>query len=321
MTYNLNAKDSQILTELDLNARIPLTQLAKKVKLSVQVVKYRIEKLERDNIIQQYYAIVDVKKLGQVITVVYLKFQHLSTKDENEWIAQMNKHPQVMGLAKIAGDWDLTFVVMAKNHDEFNDIYLNICKGRKEKILKSTITTESKATYYNMALFDERINSPISTSVGNTFEKVDEIDHKLIMELSYNCRQTLMDLTKKVDLTANGIKDRIKQLVKKGIIIGYKTKINYEKLGYLHFRVMLQLKNPISSVTNSIQTYLSGLNNVESVNKYVGYDDLNFRCYVKSIHELHDMVSKLKDQFIEEIITTEYVLFFAWESMNYYLKE
>ena len=48
----LNLKDKKILTELEMNARITHSELGKKIRLSKQVVKYRIEKLEKEKYIQ-----------------------------------------------------------------------------------------------------------------------------------------------------------------------------------------------------------------------------------------------------------------------------
>ena len=44
-TAKLDLKDRKILRELDMNARIPMNELAKKVGLSRQVVQYRIQRM------------------------------------------------------------------------------------------------------------------------------------------------------------------------------------------------------------------------------------------------------------------------------------
>ena len=45
MAVSLDVKDKKILSELDYNSRIPLTLLARRVRLSKEVVHYRIKKL------------------------------------------------------------------------------------------------------------------------------------------------------------------------------------------------------------------------------------------------------------------------------------
>ena len=69
----LDLKDKKILTELEMNARIPHSELGKRIGLSKQVIKYRIEKLEKGKYIQGYNALIDLERLGETIYVVYLK--------------------------------------------------------------------------------------------------------------------------------------------------------------------------------------------------------------------------------------------------------
>ncbi|MBI2143762.1 AsnC family transcriptional regulator, partial [Candidatus Woesearchaeota archaeon] len=60
----MDAKDRKILSELDMDARQPLSAIAKKVGLSREVVNYRIRQLERRNIVKGYYTVLDTAKLG-----------------------------------------------------------------------------------------------------------------------------------------------------------------------------------------------------------------------------------------------------------------
>ena len=60
--------DKELLRLLTENARMPLNQLAQKVFLSSPAVASRIEKLEREGIIQSYTTKVDYLKLGYPIT-------------------------------------------------------------------------------------------------------------------------------------------------------------------------------------------------------------------------------------------------------------
>ena len=64
MAYKLDAIDKQIIFELDRNARIPETKLAKKVNRSKESVRYRIKKLQEEKILLGYRTWFDPSKLG-----------------------------------------------------------------------------------------------------------------------------------------------------------------------------------------------------------------------------------------------------------------
>ena len=62
----LNLKDKKILYELEKDARITNSLIARKVGLSKDAVGYRIKQLEEKGIIKGYRAIIDVNKNGEV---------------------------------------------------------------------------------------------------------------------------------------------------------------------------------------------------------------------------------------------------------------
>ncbi|MFH1521602.1 MAG: AsnC family transcriptional regulator [archaeon] len=314
----LDLKDKKILSELEMNARISFAELGKKVGLSKQVVKYRIQKLESENIIQGYNALVDVSRLGEVIYVVYLKLVQISSIQEKEWMNSMSKSPNVLAVGKNAGHWDLTVAMRCANNKELDEVLKKITSGKSDKIKEKLITSEIESSYFSTELLFEGNKYEAVTSDTQDNIELDEKDKKIIHYLSENCRISLLDLSDKIKMSPNGVKNKIKNLENKKIIIGYKTKINYEKLGYLHFRVFLHLNGWTKELCDDIKSFLKSEGNVESVSRYMGYADIDFRCYTKDIGELYNLVSKIKDKFLKEVIEIDSMPIFGWEKIEYY---
>jgi Lrp/AsnC family transcriptional regulator, leucine-responsive regulatory protein len=314
----LDLKDRKILAELEMNARITHAELGKVVGLSKQVVKYRIERLEKENLIQGYNAIVDLSKLGEVIYVIYLKLIKISSVQEKVWMKAIEKNTNVLGVGKNAGHWDMTFAIRCKNNQELDKIFKEISSGKSDRIKEKLITGEIESVYINLGLLHKGKKVEFETSEAQENIFIDETDKKIINYLSNNCRISLLDLSEKLGLSPNGAKNRIKQLEIKKIIIGYKTKINYEKIGYLHFRVFLHLNKFNKELYNKIKSFLKSKENVESVSRYIGYADVDFRCYSKNIVELYQFISDIKDKFLQEIIEVNSMPIFSWEKIIYY---
>ena len=314
----LDLRDKKILSELEMNARVSHSFLAKKLQTSKQVIKYRIEKLEKEGIIQGYNAIVDLTKLGQTIYIIYLKLFRLSSTKEHEWIKQIESSANVLGVGKNTGKWDLTIALRAKNNQELDSILKEIFAGKGENIKEKLITSEIESTYFSTSIIHKGNNKEVTTSSINENLKIDKKDEKIINSLSDNCQISLLDLAEKVAMSPNGVKNKINNLEKDKIILGYKTKINYEKLGYLHFRVFLHLDNFSKVLYNKIISSLRIKGNVESVSRYLGYADVDFRCYSKSLEELYQLISGLKDAFLNDIIDVDSMPIFRWEKIRYY---
>lgn len=75
MAENLDATDWAILTELQRDGRVPLTELGRRVNLSASAATERLRRLEATGVITGYRAQVDLEKVGlPVLAVVRLKY-------------------------------------------------------------------------------------------------------------------------------------------------------------------------------------------------------------------------------------------------------
>lgn len=316
--YDLDLRNRKILSELDLNARIPLSTLSKKVLLSKQVVKYRIDKLINDNIIQGYNSIIDVSLLGKTRYLVYFKLVKLSTAEEQEWIEELYNSPKVSLVAKTIGAWDLILMLFTKSDVELDTILNDLTKNKKLNIREKLITSEIESRYFGVSLLHAQNNPSKRRSKTSETMEFDEKDESILMLLAKNCRINLVDISKEIKLTPNAVKDRIKKLEEKNCLIAHRTKINYELLGYFHFRVFLFLEYIDDLIFNKISDFLEFTGCVENVGRYMGYSDVDFRCYVTSMNEFYDLISKIKDNFKDYIIDVNSIVLFNWRKISYY---
>ncbi len=62
-------------------------------------------------------------------------------------------------------------------------------------------------------------------------KNLDELNWKIIGELQADARITIVELGKRIGLSAPAVSERIKKLEEEGYITGYRTIVNYDKLG------------------------------------------------------------------------------------------
>ncbi|WP_067814140.1 Lrp/AsnC family transcriptional regulator [Actinomadura kijaniata] len=75
MAGNLDDTDWAILTELQRDGRVSLTELGRRVNLSASAVTERVRRLEAEGVVTGYHARVDLAKAGlPVLAVVRLKY-------------------------------------------------------------------------------------------------------------------------------------------------------------------------------------------------------------------------------------------------------
>jgi len=125
MTIKLYLKDKKILTLLDENARLSNSQIAKRVGLSKPAVEYRLKRFEKNNIIFQYYTVINFSKLGYSQYKIYFKFQDTTLEDEQKIIDYWKNDGNSAWVAQIRGRWDLAVSILAKTNFEFGKTLSN----------------------------------------------------------------------------------------------------------------------------------------------------------------------------------------------------
>ncbi|MBU0460744.1 MAG: winged helix-turn-helix transcriptional regulator, partial [Nanoarchaeota archaeon] len=109
----LDLKDRKILHELDLNARQSDSEIAKKVGLTRDSVRYRIKKLEDQGYINYFMTLLNSMKLGYNWYRTFFKFQNLSVEKEQEIINWLKE--RASWITKVEGIWDLNTGIFVKN--------------------------------------------------------------------------------------------------------------------------------------------------------------------------------------------------------------
>jgi len=141
--------DRAILEELQVNGRISVADLARKIYLSPPAVYQRIKRLEHAGMIRQYVALVDYEKAGyDLMCFIRLSLQQ-HNRDQMERIeAQLQGHPAVLECYHTAGSYDLLLKVVTADHralERFISDHLMTLQGI-EKIETSVVLNEIKTT-------------------------------------------------------------------------------------------------------------------------------------------------------------------------------
>ncbi len=117
----LDRIDRDILNMLSKNARAKLTQIAKRVGLSIDATKKRILKLERDGVIARYTIQVNPRIIGLPLAIhIYLQLRNFSQKRFDEFIGYLLGSPRVIDVMSVAGDYDLYIVFLAADPDDLD---------------------------------------------------------------------------------------------------------------------------------------------------------------------------------------------------------
>lgn len=122
--------DKKILSILQLNATIPLSELSKKIGISVTATWNRIKKLEENGTIISRTAILDNNKINLPI-VIFLSVS-ISSHSE-EWINQFKKiimhYQQIIEVYRLTGSTtDYLLKIVAPSIEEYDQFQQELIK-------------------------------------------------------------------------------------------------------------------------------------------------------------------------------------------------
>jgi DNA-binding Lrp family transcriptional regulator len=118
--YRPDSMDIKLLRLLSENARSSSYELAGKLGLSANAVRYRLKNMERSRIIKQCSIIVDLAKLDLHWHTVCLTVKTLDNKNESKLRQYVLSNPSIIRAVKVLGPWDLMINVVDQDIRNFH---------------------------------------------------------------------------------------------------------------------------------------------------------------------------------------------------------
>ena len=115
--------DLAIITELQRNARITITELASRVGLSKTPCQVRMRRLEKDRYILGYTTLIDKSKLGDKhIAFAQVTLNDTKTRALNAFNAAVRNVPEIEQCHMIAGGFDYLLKVRTADMESYRRI-------------------------------------------------------------------------------------------------------------------------------------------------------------------------------------------------------
>ena len=295
MKVKLDIKDKKILELLEQNSRLSNSQIARKVKLSKPAVEYRLKRFERNKLIFSFQTAIDFTKLGYSQYKTYFKFQNATPSNEKEIIDYWKKSKNVIWIAEIRGNWDLSVSILAKSNFEFGQILNKFMNSFSQFILKKDVLLTEYSPYY--AVQHQKKGSEFVYGKPAETYKIDEIDSKILKILSTDARISILDLAKKTKLSRDIVNYRIKKLLKNEIIVQYKLIPDFDKLGFFYYKVIFRTKNLNEKEQKRLENYLVEHKKAKQLLKLIGSWDFEIEFEVDNEDELYKVLNELRKEF------------------------
>jgi Lrp/AsnC family transcriptional regulator, regulator for asnA, asnC and gidA len=133
-------------------------------------------------------------------------------------------------------------------------------------------------------------------------DRIDDLDLKILSELSRDASISVPKLSRKVNINASVVYSRIKRLIKRGLIKKFTVIINDEALG-LNVKALTGI-NMDSKLRDNVLNELFKIPEVREVSEVTGRFDVLVAMNARSLDEMHQLISE-KVGRIEGVQKTE----------------
>ncbi len=317
----LTSKDYKILAVLDKDARLSDTAIAKSVGTSKQVVRYRLKRLEEEKVIENYYTMLDVGQLGFDSYYVFVQLTGLNSEKESSLYTKIIKLPQVTWLITGVGRWDAVILFCATSIEIFNQQLSHFKKELGAHLHELMFTSLIQAEHISYKFLDAKTYKPLKTTpklkVNLKTHFLDEGDKKVLRTISQSARLPITEVADKTKLPVHTVHYKLKQLIKRHVIQGFRPKINVQKLGIQWYLLLIKFGAAPLIRTKTFIEFCKQNKQVYYVTNTVGTYDIMLDIHVKNSEEFRKFLFDMKDEFADLILLYESILVFEELVINY----
>jgi len=298
----LDKIDKKILYYMDLNARAPLSEVARYARISKPVAAYRLKKMENEGIITHYVTVVNTSALGKPLYLnLFFVLQNVTDKRLNEFVDYLNAHNSVGYVALMDGEYELDVFLGARDIYEFRG-FLDEIRGTFGDLISEIVyVTPIRAVFLRKSyLIGKKVRDeePLEALGKGSTLKLDDIDQGILSVLAKNARTKTTVIATRLKESPLLIARRIKSLEKRGVIMGYRTALTTLGTG---FNLLFALKNVTPKRYKELISYLGSNPYCIFLAETLGSYDVSASLEVENSEQYYELRMDIRNRFSDII--------------------
>ena len=157
----IDATDYAILKLLSKDSRTPVTDIAKEIRSTPAIVKYRIERMEKAQIITGYRIEVDLRKLGMLFFKTQLFLRSYDEQTQKKFQQYCASNPHITFYIEQLGECTIELEIEVNDYEQYHNIIEEI-RQQFSRLIRNFQTVLIRKSYFNWVPQDLVIESPQS---------------------------------------------------------------------------------------------------------------------------------------------------------------
>lgn len=312
MPPELDALDRKILYELDLNSRISVPALARKVRVSAARARYRLSRLIQGGAIHSFVTIVDYRRLGLRAYTADYKLREVGPAALERLLRPLTRHPNILDVFTTEGSFDVKISFLVQDIDEGADLLWLIRERLGSHVLQEALTIRLDSYFYSRdairpAASEGRAKLLYHLGIHRIPLRLDETDRRLLAVISVHADWPLWRIAKAARMRGPAAYARIKKLEKQKAILGYSIMLNPQLIGFSQYRVFVKMHYIQASQRQELARFLQQLPSVWRSSFTFGDFDLTYDVLAPNSAALREVMGEVYGRFGRQIIRQDWV--------------
>jgi len=306
---NLTELDKKILFELDQDGRISLSEIARNIGTTPQVVKYHYQQLLDNKVIKHFWAFIDYDRAGYSFFWGYwLKFNGLTQGKEIEMYKDFEDNQFIPIIMRCDGYADALLGIIGKDIFHHNKVLQSVfAKYGKYITMSEMIVGLGFIKFPRTYLINKNNESnQLAVSGGTTSkEKLSELDRKILSLMQIDGRMEFTKMGEILQKTPALIQKHYNKLVKNNVITKITYTLNYEKIGLKLYRVQFKITQFNTEKASELYKFCEAHPNIINYVKIMGNWQLILDIEIENDEKLRELLREIKYQFKDIVFQIE----------------
>ncbi|NQU78506.1 AsnC family transcriptional regulator [Candidatus Woesearchaeota archaeon] len=317
-------KDLKILEIVTEQGKVPLKKISSEMRMPKESVAYRLKRLEQLNILRNCVAKINMTKFYQNSYYILFRFRKTSPELLKQRVKILVSSPYVMWVGSLSGKYDLAASFITRDTSDL----LDFMRGVEARFADThyelmTYTREFKNSFKDIFRTAKGLPEPAKGFMMRSFSpeqliSPDDKDFIIIYALSKNARITNAELAKLTGLSEEGVRQRIKQLEKNGIITGYRYLVNIYNMDHEIYAVFLRFENLNQKLEEEIKMYLQTLPEVYYSARFIGRYHVLVGLTARDRFHFQDLMGGLRNRFSDRLSGCQVHIVFGEHKHTYF---
>ena len=296
MTYKISPQARRILAEVTWNARAPIEDIARKLRMKAHTVRRTVQTLAEQ---LDFHPLcwTHPYRLGYIPFRVFFRLSGADAQRVREFVSFVKSLPEVTWFISLIGLYQYCIGVRAGGQMELLDLFKRLDERFGDIVVSKSVSTVAQLTCYTPSLAHSGSGPRQQLEYTATQERLElsALDRHIVDFLRDNPLASMQQVGRAVATSATTVTYRFNRLITSGAILGFGYGYDSIHFGESEFLVSLSTKGFGSSCYDKIAKFCAQHSNVLWLGRFIGHWDIEL-CI--SAHQAQDL-----EAFIQELHT------------------